>query len=344
MFREFMSRKWIRSIVLLASVARLGAQQPLYINMGTLAPEGSLWHQVFQQMGEQWRTASQGKVKLRIYPGGVQGDEPDMIKRMRLGQLQAVALSNVGLSQIEPAAACLQIPMLLQSYEELDYVRGHVAARLEKKLEAKGYVVLHWGEVGWVHFFAKTPATRLGDFRNRKLFTWAGDNEALELWKAAGFRPIPLAATDILTGLQTGLIDSFDTAPLAALSNQWFGLAKYMVDVRWAPLTGATVVSKSAWERIPEAERPALLQAARTAGDRLQAEIRKSGDEAVAAMKKRGLTVIEVDAAARADWRREAEAIYPKLRGRTVPADMFDEVLRLRDEFRSLPASNRRPT
>jgi TRAP-type C4-dicarboxylate transport system substrate-binding protein len=303
--------------------------------MGTLAPEGSPWHQILQKMGEQWRNSSRGQVKLRIYAGGVLGDEPDVVKKMRIGQVQAAALSGAGLHEIEPAVNCLQIPMMLQSYEELDYVRDRMAPRLEKMFEAKGYVVLNWGDAGWVHFFTKTPAARLSDLRRMKLFVWAGDNDELELWKGAGFHPVPLAATDILTGLQTGLIDSFDTVPLAALSNQWFGLAKRMIDVNWAALIGATVVTKAAWNRVPEAERPELLKAAREAGERLRGEIRRSGDEAVAAMQKRGLQVTEPDAAALADWKREAEAIYPKLRGKSIPAEAFDEVQRLRDQCRA---------
>ena len=333
-----MSRNWIASLVLAGSLLRAHAQ-PVVINMGTVAPEGSPWHQILQQMGEQWRRTANGRVKLRIYAGGVHGDEPDMVKRTRIGQLQAVALSGAGLREIEPAAFCLQIPMMIESYEELDYVRDRIAPRLEKMMEAKGYVVLNWGDVGWVYFFTKSPATRLNDIRKMKLFTWAGDNAELELWKAGGFRPVPLAATDILTGLQTGLIDTFDTAPLAALSNQWFGLATYMIDVKWAPLTGATVVSRSTWERIPEAERGELLKTARDSGERLRGDIRKSGDAAVAAMQKRGLKVIEADGPTLADWHKEVEWMYPRFRGKIVPADMFDEVRRLRDEYRTRAAT-----
>ena len=326
-------RNLVASLVLFGSLSP-GFTQPVVINMGTLAPEGSPWHQIVLQMGEQWRVISAGKVKLRIYPGGVLGDEQDMVKKMRIGQLQAVSVTDVALREIEPAVYSLQVPMMLQSYEELDYVRDRITPGLEKMIEAKGYVVLNWGDVGWVHFFTKAPASRLSDIRKMKLFTWAGDNEELEMWKGAGFRPVPLAATDILMGLQTGLIDTFDTAPLAALSNQWFGLVTYMIAVKWAPLTGATVVSKSTWERIPAAERAEMLKAARLAGERMRGEVRKSGDEAVAAMQKRGLKVIEPDAAALADWRREAESIYPRLRGKSVPAEMFDEVQRLREEYR----------
>jgi TRAP-type C4-dicarboxylate transport system substrate-binding protein len=318
----------------LLTAAGVGAQTVL-IKMGTVAPEGSPWHQILQQMGQDWRNISGGQVQLRIYPGGVLGDEPDMIQKMRIGQLQAVALSGSGLSRLEPAVACLQIPMMIESYAELDYIRDRIAPRLEQAIEQKGYIVLNWGDAGWVHFFTKTPARKLDDIRRLKLFTMAGDADALELYQSAGFRPVPLATTDMLTALQTGLIEAFDVPPLLAMLNQWFGVAQYMLDVKWAPLVGATIASKRTWERIPEPARSQMREAARRAGERLRGEIRKMGDDAVEAMKKRGLKVISLDAATLAEWRREVEAAYPKLRGRLVPADLFDEVKRLRDEFRA---------
>jgi TRAP-type C4-dicarboxylate transport system substrate-binding protein len=302
--------------------------------MGTLAPEGSPWHQVLQQIGERWRRETQGRVKLVIYPGGVLGDEPDLVNKVRIGQLQAAALSGAGMSVIEPGVMCLQMPMMLESYEELDYVRDRVAPNLEKRIEGRGFQVLNWGDAGWVHFFASKPVRRLSDMRQMKLFTWAGDNETLELWKANGFRAVPLAATDILTGLQTGLIEVVPTTPLYALLNQSFGLAKFMNDVKWAPLVGATVISKRTWDRIQPNDRAVMLAAAREAGQSLRGGIRKMGDDAVAAMQKRKLTVVHADEALTAEWRREAETVYPKLRGHMVPADLFDEVRRVRDEYR----------
>jgi len=243
--------------LLVAAGALLPAQT--VIKMGTLAPDGSPWHQVLQRIGERWRIISGGKVKLVIYPGGVLGDEPDLVKKMRIGQIQAVALSGVGMSDIEPGVMCLQIPMMFTSYEELDYVRDRIAPRLEKMIDARGFLVLNWGDAGWVHFFSRKPVSRLDDLKQMKLFTWAGDSDAIDLYQANGFRPVPLAATDILSGLQTGLIDAVPTTPLYALLNQSFGLARNMCDVKWAPLVGATLVSKSVWDKLPADQRAQML-------------------------------------------------------------------------------------
>jgi TRAP-type transport system periplasmic protein len=305
------------------------------VKMATVAPERSPWHDVLEQMGQDWRRLSDGQVTLHIYAGGSLGDELALIKKMRIGQLQAVALSGVGIHQIEPGVSCLQVPMMFDSYEELDYVRDRIAPRLEKMLREKGYVVLNWGDAGWVHFFTKAPASKPDDLRRLRLFINVGDAESLDLYKAAGLNPVPLAVTDMLSSLQTGMIDAFDVPPLLALLNQWFPLANNMIDVKWAPLIGATIIRKDAWGSIPEALRPALLESAHAAGEKFRGNIRKLSEDAVVEMQKRGLKVTSPDAATLALWRSEAEAVYPKLKGKIIPADLFDEVRRLRDEHRS---------
>ncbi len=310
------------------------ARAEVIVKMATLAPEGSTWDQILKAMGGKWRQAPGGGVTLRIYPGGVLGDEPDVVRKMRVGQIQAAALTSVGISDIDDSVAAFQIPMMYRSDEELDFVRERLRPKIERRLEAKGFVVLNWGDAGWVRFFAKQPFRRPDDLKTMKLFAWAGANQAIDLWKAAGFNPVPLAATDVLPGLQTGLIDAFDTVPLSAVASQWFGLAPNMLDLEWAPLVGATVITKKAWESIPAAARDAVLAAAAEAGERLRDEVRSDNRKAIEAMRKRGLTVISPTPEDEAAWRQAAERIYPKIRGTLVPAAIFDEVKRLLEERR----------
>jgi len=331
-----MSRRPFRLIVgliLVAVVLPLEAQNVL-IKMGTLAPEGTAWHDILLQMKEDWRKISGGKVTLRIYPSGVLGDEPTMIRRMRIRQLDGVAITGNGLSRIEPAVSSLMIPMMLDSYEELDYVRDRLAPRLEGMIEEKGFKILNWGDAGWVYFFTKNPASSLDEIRKMKLLTSAGDPKTEELYKDLGFQVIPLAYTEVLTALTTGMIEAVQGPPLYAMVEQWFGLANNMIDVKWSPLVAATILRKESWEKIPLELRQPMLEAARVAGRRLLSEIRKLNDDAIPAMQKRGLNVIQVDEAKLARWRSEADKSYSELRGRYAPADLFDEVQRLRDEFR----------
>src|SRR5713101_6674413 len=299
------------------------------IRLGTIIPKDSPWHSILLNMGEQWKKASGGKIELKIYPGGEQGDEPEMVQKLRIHKLQAVALSGAGLSGIDAAVSALQIPMMLNSYEELDYVRDHIADRLEKGMAQRGFIVLNWGDAGWVHFFTKQPAVHPDDIRKLKLCVLQGDNTTFELYKINGFRPVSLAATDILTGLQTGLIDAFQSPPLVALSNQWFGGAKNMLDIPFAALVGATLISKDVWDKIPAPVQKEIKASALTAGVALREEIRKAEAGSIPMMQQFGLNVVHADSTVIAEWRQLAEAIWPNLRGTMVPPDLFDQVKRL---------------
>jgi TRAP-type C4-dicarboxylate transport system substrate-binding protein len=320
-------------------IALLGTplfSQPVTINMGTVAPDGSLWHGILVRMQQEWQKASAGKVVLRVYAGGRQGDESQMLRAVRQGTtLQAVALSGAGLAQVDNSVNALHIPLMMNSYDELDHVRKQIEPRLERAIEAKKLVVLNWSDVGWVYFFTKKPARSLDEIRTLKLFTTAGDPDTEQLYKELRFRPVPSGAEELMTNLQTGFIEAFYVPPLFALANQSFGIANYMIDMKWSSLIGATLISKTAWERIPANLRPELLRIARNAGDEFRTKIRASGDEAIAEMAKKKLQIIKLSDAEFAKWRSETYAAYPKLKEKLVPPDLFDEVERLLKEYRA---------
>jgi len=318
-----------------APAAPAAAGKPLVLKLGTLVAEGSPWHTMLVKMNEDFVKISNGTVKFNIYPAGVLGDEPDLVKKLRIGQLQAAGLSAVGLSLIDDGVYSLHLPLMFNSDEELDWVRERISAKLEADLAKKGFILLTWTDGGWVRFFSKKAFRTPDELRKIKLFVWAGDQKSLELYTVTKFRPVPLAATDMLTSLQTGLIDALDTPPLAALINQWFGMANQMLDLKWAPLMGSVVVAKSAWAKIPPDQQAKMLAAARAASRQMRAEIWKLDADAIPAMVKRGLTVTTLDAATRADWQKEVESYYPLMRGKMGPATYFDEVVKLRGEYRA---------
>jgi TRAP-type C4-dicarboxylate transport system substrate-binding protein len=271
---------------------------------------------------------------VRLYPGGVAGDDPDVVRKMRLGTLQAGVLTSVGVAEVDKSVYALGVPLMYSSYEEVYFVLEKMKPRLEASLAEKGFVVLNWADGGWVHFFTQQPVAAPEDLRKLKLFSWAGDPEAIEVWKSAGFNPVPLPATEITTALQTGLVSALGSPPQVAVISQYYNHAKNMTDMRWQLLLGATLITRQTWEKIPADVRPALMEIARDAGRRLQAEIRKSGDKDVEEMKKRGLKVVPVTGAQRAEWQKLTEKMYPRIRGPIVPADAFDEAMRYRDEYR----------
>jgi TRAP-type C4-dicarboxylate transport system substrate-binding protein len=286
-------------------------------------------------MGEEWKTASAGRVTVRLYAGGVAGDDPDVVRKMRLGTLNAGVLTAVGMAEIDRSVYALGVPMMYDSTEEVYGTLESVRPGLEAGLRARGFVVLAWADGGWVRFFSKRPVARPDDLRALRLFSWAGDTETVELLKAARFNPVPLPSTELATALQTGLVEAFNAPPGVALLAQYFNHARHMTDLRWQLLLGAVVVTEELWAKVPADLQPKLRAAAETAGRRLREEMRAGEARDVEAMARRGLAVVPVDEAALAEWRRLLADLHPRIRGPVVPAAAFDEALAARDAWRA---------
>ncbi len=330
-------------VLFLVAAAALNADAQTRIKMGTLAPRGSSFHQILQAMGEKWRQAPSGGVLLTVYTDGVMGGEADMVRKMRVGQIHAGMLTVVGLSEIDDSVTALQnMPMAFRSLDEVDYVKEKLRPVLEKKLIDKGFVVLFWGDAGWVRFFSKQPVVLPADLKKMRIFAWAGDNRQVDIMKAAGYQPVPLETADIPTSLQTGLITAVPCAPFYALSSQIYTSAPHMLELNWAPLVGGAIVSRKVWDTIPESSKNALLKAAIDAGSQIKTKSRAESDQSVESMKKRGLTVHPVTPQTESEWRKLADGLYPKVRGGIVPAEMFDQVQSLLEQYRSSSGKSRK--
>ncbi len=323
-------------VLFLLLAAHAAQAAPVKLRLGTLVPKNSLYHRALLEMGETWRKAQNDGSTLTVYADGSQGGEIDTAKRMRIGQLNAGLLSIVGLREIEPSVSALQnMPLMFRSWEEVDYVREKMRPAMEQKFLDKGYVVLFWGDAGWVRFFSREAASRPEDYKRMKMFTWAGEPEQMEIMKAMGYHPVSLETSDVLPALQTGLINVVPATPYYALAAQFNGPAPYMLDINWAPIVGALLVTRKAWDAMSPAGQEALRAAAAKSGAEMRARARVEDGEAIAAMKKRGLQVAKPTPAQEAEWRKFAEGIYPKIRGTMVPAETFDEVKRLLAEYRA---------
>ena len=330
--------KLLFTLLLAALPVLAAAQDAVRIRLGTLAPRGTTWHRALLEMGEKWRAGQGAGATFVVYTDGSQGSESDMVRRMRVGQLNAAMVSVIGLSEIDSAAAALQkMPLVFRSWEELDYVREKLRPALDQRFYDKGFVVLCWGDSGWVRFFSKAPAVRPDDYRRMKIFTWAGDAPQIDIMKSLGYQPVVLEVADILPGLQTGMVNMVPSTPFWALTLQFYGHAPHMLELDWAPLVGALIVTRQAWESMSPAGRQALAKAGGEAGAELRALSRREHQESVAAMEKRGLKVQRLTPELEAEWRRAAERMYPLVRGKMVPADFFDEVQRLLRDYRAAP-------
>jgi TRAP-type C4-dicarboxylate transport system substrate-binding protein len=335
---KIISNILIGLLVNLTSTVLLYGADLTRINLATLAPRGSSPHQILQSMGEKWSKNSTGKVTLNIYPDGNQGGEAAVVRQMRLsaGTVQAALLTAQGLGEIDKSISGLEdIPMAYRSLDEAEYVRSKLRAKIEKGLRDKGFVLLFWGDAGWVRFFSRDRVVSPTDLNNMKLFSWAGNAEQEEIMKSAGWNPVPLETSLIYSSLKTKKIDAVPTIPLAANDLQYFSSCPYMLELNWAPLVVGAVVKASVWDALDAATQANLRKAADEAGAELTSRTRGESDQAVEAMKKRGLKVTLVPPQLDAAWRSFAEGFYSKVRGKIVPEAMFDEVQQLLKDFRA---------
>jgi TRAP-type C4-dicarboxylate transport system substrate-binding protein len=318
----------------LAALATSTAQAQVTIKLGTLAPAGSTWHEILKEVAQRWEQVSGGQVKLRVYAGGTQGSEGDMVRKMGIGQLQAASISNIGMHDILPEPQMLSLPMFFTDEPEVECTFGKVRGRIEAAFDAKGYEVLQWSRIGAMSMFCdrpfRTPAEMVAG--NAKVFAWEGDPKSVAAWRAAGFRPVVLSSTDVVPSLQTGMINCITNVPLYILTARLFEKADNMVDLPWGYIYGATIVRKEAWEKIAPDLRAKLKAVAVELGLKVDAEVRRLNVDAVTAMKKQGLQVVSVEAG---PWREAMERSYQVVRGGVVSAAWFDDVKAARDQCRA---------
>jgi TRAP-type transport system periplasmic protein len=246
-------------ITLLILVTQASAQE-FTIKFATLAPEGSAWITVMKEYDQAIRKESGGRLGFKIYAGGVAGDEKDVIRKIRLGQFQSAGITGVGIGEIAKSARILDAPFLFKNHDEVDYVVDQYDGELRKEFENGGYVLLGWAEVGFVYVFTNTPITKVEDMRSVKMWQWEGDPVAEATFKAFGINPIPLSITDVLTSLQTGLINGMYTSPLAGVSLQWCTATKYMLDYPLTNASGAVVIAKRDFDKMPPDIQEILLR------------------------------------------------------------------------------------
>jgi TRAP-type C4-dicarboxylate transport system substrate-binding protein len=254
---------------------------------------------------------------------------------MRIGQLSAAGMTGVGLSRIFSGILAVQLPLLVRNDEELDYVLDKMKPDFEKKLEAKGFKILIWTKIGWVHFFSKKPVVRPDDLKEQKMFIYAGDPDGVLAWKDAGFHPVPLSPTDIMSSLQSNMVEAFSATPLTAASYQWFALAKNMCGMKWAPLIGGIVINARTWKRIPSDQRPELLEAAKRIALTLQAEADKADEQAIVVMKQHGLIINPVSPDVEAQWKAAVQNAFAKVAGKSFDKASYEKVKQHLKTFRA---------
>lgn len=329
------SRSVVAAVVLaavLAAPAVLPAQRATRIQLGSILPANSIWDRSLKEMAVEWRDETDGRVQLRVQSGAFR-DEAALARRLKRGRPQAAVFGLPG--DIHDAFSVLNIPFFFESDAEVFHVVEALAPTFEEILADEGLVLLNWGHAGWAHFFTGSRVETLDDLRRTKVFTAAGDDKMLQWYKENGFDPEPLAVTDVLLGLNTGLIDAHPSPPYVALLFQWFDRTPFMLDVPLAPVLGITVVAERTWSRIDPGDQEVLRASAKRLEQELLRDVAVQERDSIEAMKQRGLTVVEIDDAAKAALRSAADALTASWRGGMIPADVYDRAVRARDAFRA---------
>ncbi len=329
-------RSWFAALLMLCAAGAASAQTT--IRLASPAPLGSVWHKALKQFEADVKTATAGRVIVRVI-GAAQDDEATMISNMKIGRQHAASITAVGLASVDSAFNIFTIPMFFASYDEYRAVRAKMEPMLKSKLEAKGLVLLNWGDTGWVYLFSKNPVSNVDELKKSRLYTSAGDDQFVQLYKQNGFNPRPLPFAEVQSGLLTGLLDAVPSTPLATLAFQWYRNVPNMIDLGVGPLAGATVVDAKIWSSISEPDRQQVVAVAKKIQDGLERDVPQQDDQARVEMVKRGLKVSTPDAAAAKGFRDMADKFAASMKGLIVPAEVYDQGLRERETFRKSRAT-----
>ena len=286
-------------IVLFVSLIPLSA---LTVKLGSPFPEGSVWDSSLKRMAAEWVDITNGQVKMRIYPGGVAGDQADMIRKMRFGQLDAGVLTAFGLQSIVPKTFVLSLPGMLQSEAELDYVIDEFTPRFDEDFIDEGFRILAWSKSGWAYFFTKKPIRTPNSLMNEKLSVSTADEELAVNFKALGFNVVPVSLSELMVALQSGMVSAFYGPPMMAAAYQWFALAPNMIDFPLAPVLGGLVISERTWNRIPERYHDELQAAIDVVARDFYVESERLNIEAMNVMNRHGLQVAGLSPAELQQW------------------------------------------
>jgi TRAP-type C4-dicarboxylate transport system substrate-binding protein len=301
------------------------------IKIATLAPEGSSWMKLFHEWQKAVEARTAGRVKVKFYAGGVQGDERDVLRKIKLGQLHGAAVTAIGLASIDPEVRALEVA---RTYEELDYARAGLRDLLAKKFEEKGFVLLGWGDVGPVHVFSNRPIKTLADLQAVKLWMWSDDPITRRLLDAFGVHGVPLGIPDVLPALSTGQIDAFFGSPLSTMALQWSSHARYATSMVMGQATGATVLAKRSWEGIAAEDQHVIIEESKAMEAKVITQVRADNARAFELMKQKGLEVVATPSELEKELARRAEPVATAA-GATFSKEFQERVKKLLDQYRA---------
>ncbi|MGD8908327.1 MAG: TRAP transporter substrate-binding protein DctP [Chromatiales bacterium] len=328
----------LTALVLLTLIS-LPLQAATTLKIATIAPDGTSWMKQMRAAANQIEQGTEGRVKLRFYPGGVMGNDNSVLRKIRVGQLHGGAITGGGLSVVYPSAQVYNLPFQFRNLREVDAVRQVMDKEIIEGLQKTGFVSFGLSEGGFAYLLSNTPVKTTGDMRGLKIWIPEGDEVNARMFEALGISPIPLPITDVMTGLQTGLIDTIASSPIGAIALQWHTRVKYLTQVPVAYLYATLVIKEKALARLDEADRALLIQVLRETFSALDAQNRQDNLQALEALKRQGIEFVEPSLEQQQEWEKHANTMLKSLSTQGFfDAAMLDHLQQLIQATRSASA------
>ncbi len=305
------------------------------LRLATLAPSGSPWMEVLDKAANEIKEKTSGRVTLKYFEGGQQGDERDFVRKIKLGQLDGAALTAVGLAMIDESIRVLELPMLFDSAEELDYVADQMWPYFEAKFEKKGFKLNDRGEVGWVYFMSANKVTSLDDLKGQKLWLWGDDQLVGAVFKKMKLNGVPLGVPEVDAGLTSGKINACYSSPVAAVALQWYTKVKYMTSMPMSFAIGATVVSLDSLKKISAEDQKTIAEIGKSNAKKLRKVIRKANEDAKGTMARKGVTIVPTPAAMVDEFTKLSTEVHGELVGKIYEKSELEMVMKFRAEYRA---------
>jgi TRAP-type transport system periplasmic protein len=321
------------ALVGVAATAEVAAAQ-VELRMATLAPSGSRWEKTLSEGGATVAKETGGRVKVKYYADAGQGDERDYIRKINQGQLDGAAVTSVGLAMIDESIRVLELPMMFESEEELDYVRGKMWKYFQARFEKKGFQLGEEGDVGWVYFLSKNKVSTIADLKHQKVWMWGDDKVVQETFRVLGVSGVPLGVPEVDANLNSGKINACYGPPLAAMTLGWANRVKYMTSMPMSYAIGATVIRLDAYKNVSKEDQRTVQKITKRVSRNLRGNVRKDNKNAAKQMQRKGVQIVQVDAAMVADFQKAAEQVWKNLVGKVYSQAELDMVLKYRAEYR----------
>lgn len=305
------------------------------LKIATLVPDGTFWMKSLREGAKAIDTKTEGRVKLRFYPGGVMGNDKSVMRKIRVGQLHGGAITGGGLAAISSDINLYSLPFLFRSYEEVDHVRHYMDPLIESHLEQKGFISFGLSEGGFAYLMSKSQINNLNDLQHQKVWAPEGDSISEAAFKAVGVSPISLPMTDVLTGLQTGLINTVGTSPIGAIALQWHTRIKHLTDLPLIYLYGGLVIHEKALKRISKDDRKVLEQELREVFRKINQQSRQDNINARNALQRQGIAFNTPALNDLHKWQSATDKAIEKMgRNGAYSVELFNRLQKFLGEFR----------